>query len=107
MKTMCGKNFKERMLLEKFLYFKVETGHLEVSYPFRSFAVISTKNIVRTFRHLDLKDKNLALNHAGSFGTIPGPMLGKYRLSDRLSRVIMHDDAFFERRLNRAKLTFL
>ena len=26
-KTMCGKNFKERMLLEKFLYFKVETGH--------------------------------------------------------------------------------
>ena len=27
MKTMCGKNFKERMLLEKFLYFKFETGH--------------------------------------------------------------------------------
>ena len=26
-KTMCGKNFKERMLLEKFLYFKVETGY--------------------------------------------------------------------------------
>ena len=41
--------------------------------------MISTKNIVRTFRHLDLKDKNFALNHAGSFGTIPGPILGKYR----------------------------
>ena len=27
MKTMCGKNFKEQMLLEKFLYFKVETGY--------------------------------------------------------------------------------
>ena len=26
-KTMCGKNFKEHMLLEKFLYIKVETGH--------------------------------------------------------------------------------
>ena len=35
--------------------------------------MISAKNIVRTFCHLDLKDKNLALNHAGSFGTIPGP----------------------------------
>ena len=27
-KTMCGKYFKESMLLEKFLYFKVKTGHL-------------------------------------------------------------------------------
>ena len=41
--------------------------------------MISTKNIVCTFRHLDLKDKNLALNHVGSFGTIPGPILVKYR----------------------------
>ena len=65
MKTMCGKNFKERMILEKFLYFKVETGHFKASYPFRSFAVISTKNIVRTFRHLDLKDKHR--DHSGEY----------------------------------------
>ena len=38
--------------------------------------MISTKNIVRTFRHLDLKDTNLALNHTGSFRTITGPILG-------------------------------
>ena len=37
--------------------------------------MISTKNIVRAFRHLDLKDKNLALNHAGSFVTIPDPKI--------------------------------
>ena len=43
--------------------------------------MISVKNIVRTSRHLDLKDKNLALNYTGSFGTIPGPILGKYRPS--------------------------
>ena len=43
--------------------------------------MISTENIIRTFRHLDLKDKNLALNHVGSFGTILGPILGKCRPS--------------------------
>ena len=26
-KTMCSKNLREKMPLEKFLYFKVETGH--------------------------------------------------------------------------------
>ena len=39
--------------------------------------MISTKNIDRTFHHLDLKDKNLVLNHEGSFGTIPDLILEK------------------------------
>ena len=75
MKTMCGKNLTNACSSRNSFISRSKQG---IS---KSFAVISTKNVVRTFRHLDLKDKNLALNYAGLFGTIPGPILGKYRPS--------------------------